>query len=145
MYSGIKLGIGILEYLFQLPLSKGCTLWHSYEEHAFWDTFFNYPYQKGVFSSIKSGTGILGYLFQFPLSRGCTLWHYMGNRHLGYLFQFPLSCGCTLLHYLCNRHLDDIFKFPPPREVLCGILWITGILFNPFQSPSSNATLCHYV
>ena len=32
-------GTGILEYVFKLPLSRGWTLWHSYEEQAFWDTF----------------------------------------------------------------------------------------------------------
>ena len=26
---------------FSIPLSRGCTLWHSYEEKAFWDAFFN--------------------------------------------------------------------------------------------------------
>ena len=66
LYSlAIYLGTGIFENLSQLSLSRGCTLWHSNEQQAFWDTFFNSPYQLSV------------------------LWHYMRNRHFGIPFSFP--------------------------------------------------------
>ena len=50
LYSlAIYLGTDIFEYLFKFTLSRRCTL-ELYEEQAFWDTFFNYPYQEVVLS-----------------------------------------------------------------------------------------------
>ena len=99
--------------LFQFPLSRGWTLWHSYDEQAFLDAFFNSPYQAGV------------------------LWHYMRNRHLGYLFQLTLSRGCTLWHsYEEQAFWDAFFNSPYQEGVVSGIPMTNRHFGMPFSIPS---------
>ena len=127
-------------YLFQFPLSKGCTLRQSYEDKAFWDAFFNSPYQevvlrhymrnrhfgirfpippiKGLYSlAIYLGTGIFENLSQLSISRGCTLWH--SNEQQAFwdtFFNSPYQLS-VLWHYMRNRHFGIPFSFPSVKRV----------------------------
>ena len=117
--SGIIWGTGIFEYLFQLPLSRvcilwhymgtgtleslfkfllssGCTLWHSYEEHAFWDAFFNSPYQEVV------------------------LRHYIRIRHFGIRFSIP---PIKRLYSLAIYFGTGIFEYLFHSSYQAGVLW----------------------
>ena len=126
-----------MEYIFQFPLSRGCTLWQYIWEQAFLNTFFNYPYQEGVLYGIIWGTGILEYLFQLPLSRVCILWHYMGTGTLESLFKFLLSSGCTLWHSYEEQSFGIPFSIPPINRVYSGIHMRNKHLGCLFQFPLS--------
>ena len=130
--------------LFQFPLSRGFTLWHFYEEQAFWDTFFNSPYQEGVLYGIHMRNRHLGCLFNSSYQEG-VLWHYMRNRHFGIPFSIPRSSSCTLRHYMGNRHFGMAFSITPIKSVYSlALLGGTGILEYVFKLPLSRGwTLWH--
>ena len=119
LYSlAIYLGTVIFEYLFQLSLSRGCTL-ALYEEQAFWDTFFNSPYQAGVLFGIIWGTGILEYHFQFRLSSRCTLALYEEQAFWITFFNSPYQEGVLSGIHMRNKHFGMPFSINPIKKVYC--------------------------
>ena len=155
-------------YLFHFHLSRGCTLWHSYEEqgfgypfhftpiksvhslalygeHAFWNSFSNYPYQEGVLSGIHMSNRHLGYLFQFPLSRGCTFWHPFEEQAFWENFFNSPYQEVVLRHSMRNRHFGIRFSIPPIKGLYSLSIYLGTCIFeNLFKlSLSRGSTLWH--
>ena len=137
-------GTGILEYLFKLSLSRGCTLWHSYEEQAFWDTFSIPPFNT-VYSGIHMSNRHLGSLFQFPLSRGCTPALYEEQAFWKTFFNSPYQEVVLSGNIIGNRHFGIPFSITPIKSVYSlALLGGTGILEYLFKLPlSRGCTLWH--